>query len=67
MLDALMLKYLTRCTLAEGQYTPGYLKLLLSATVCLSARPKAINCIHIILNLYNQLNKFVVFKCWYGL
>ena len=29
--------------------------------VCVSA-PNAINYIHVILNLYNQLNKFVAFK-----
>ena len=29
--------------------------------VCVSA-PKAINNIHVILNLYNQLNKFVAFR-----
>ena len=47
---------------------PGFLKLLLSATlpcvracVCAST-PEAINYIHMILNLYNQLNKFVVVR-----
>ena len=42
---------------------PGFLKLLLSVTlicVCVSAL-KAINYIHMILNMYNQLNKFVMF------
>ena len=45
---------------------PGFLKLLLStklvcACVCVSA-PEAINYIDVILNLYNQLNKFVAFR-----
>ena len=49
---------------------PDFLKLLLSVKsvclcvcvcVCLSV-PKAINYIHVILNLYNQLNMFVVFR-----
>ena len=56
--------------LAEGWSAPGFLKLLLSVKslclhvcvcVCVSA-PKAINYIHVILNLYNQLNKFVAFR-----
>ena len=50
----------------EGWRVPGFLKLLLSATsvcvfACVSA-PKAINYIHVILNLYNRLNKFVAFR-----
>ena len=49
-----------------GKFSPGFLKLLLSAKpvcvcVCVPA-PKAINHIHMILNLYNQLNKFVAFR-----
>ena len=31
------------------------------ARACVSA-PKAINCIHMIFNLYNQLNKFFAFR-----
>ena len=60
----------------EGWRVPGFLKLLLSVTsVCLCVCvcvcvpvpvpvpvPKAINYIHVILNMYNQLNKFVVFR-----
>ena len=30
--------------------------------VCVCVLPEAINYIHVILNLYNQLNKFVVFR-----
>ena len=52
----------------SGLCTPGFLKLLLfvklvclCVCVCVSA-PEAINCIHMILNMYNQLNKFVTFK-----
>ena len=45
---------------------PGFLKLLLSTMlVCLCvyvSAPKAINYIHVIMNLYNQLNKFVAFR-----
>ena len=48
---------------------PGFLKLFLSAKsvgvcacVCVCVRPEAINYIHVILNLYNQLNKFVAFR-----
>ena len=29
---------------------------------CVCVRPEAINYIHVILNLYNQLNKFVAFR-----
>ena len=46
----------------------GFLKLLLSvklacmcACVCVPA-PEVINYFHVILNLYNQLNKFVAFR-----
>ena len=48
---------------------PGLLKLLLSTTlvcvcvcVCVCLPPEAINYIHVILNLYNKLNKFVAFR-----
>ena len=46
---------------------PSFLKLLLSAKsvclcVCIRICPEAINYIHVILNLYNQLNKFVAFR-----
>ena len=43
------------------RYATGFLKLLLSMTsVCLCvSTPIAINYIHVILHLYNQLNKFV--------
>ena len=51
---------------------PGFLKLLLSTkSVCMYAcvcvcvcvsTPEAINYIHVILNLYNQLNKFAGFR-----
>ena len=57
---------------AKGRRTPGFLKLLLSATsVCLCAyvcvrmcvsAPEAINYVHVIFNLYNQLDKFVAFR-----
>ena len=46
----------------------GFLKLLLSVTsVCVCAcvcvpAPEAMNYIHMISNLYNQLNKFVAFR-----
>ena len=51
-------------TLVVCRHTPGFLKLHLSATsvcVCVST-PEAINYIHDIFNLYNQLNKFVAFR-----
>ena len=41
----------------EGRRAPDFLKLC----VCVSA-PEAINYIHVILNQYNQLNKFVTFE-----
>ena len=45
-----------------SQSTSGFLKLLLFVMpVCVST-PKAINYIHVIFNLYNQLNKFVMFR-----
>jgi len=36
--------------------------MLVCVCVCVCVRPQAINYIHVILNLYNQLNKFVAFR-----
>ena len=55
---------------AGQRRVPAFLKLLLSArSVCVCAcacvrvpAPEAINYIHVILNLYNQRNKFVAFR-----
>ena len=63
---------LTRRALAKGRHAPGFLKLLLSVTsvcvcVCVSvcacvSTPESINYIHMIFNLYNQLNNFVALE-----
>ena len=48
-----------------GQHVLGFLKLLLSAKsvcVCVCVCPEAINYMHMIFNLYNQLNKSVAFR-----
>ena len=54
--------FLTRCVLAESLYTPGFLKLLLSVCACGIPIPKAINYIHVIMNLYIKLSKFAMFQ-----
>ena len=64
-------QFLIQACTGFGQQTPGFMKLLLSAKlvclcVCMCARvcvcPKAINYIHVILNLFNHLNKYVTFR-----
>ena len=57
-----MINVMNNCFLS----VPGFLKLFLSVMsvylcVCVSA-PEAINYIHVIFYLYNQLSKFVAFK-----